>query len=52
MFEAHLRLIGVLSEGMQSEVAGIYSWKMKRIRGGLRAGQPLLTLTVHSLRLK
>lgn len=31
MFEAHLKLMGVLSKGMQSKVASIYSWKMESI---------------------
>lgn len=52
MFEAHLRLIGVLPKGTQSKVAGIYSWKMKGIHGGYRAGQPLLNLTPDSLHQK
>lgn len=53
MFEAHLRLIGLLSTGMQGKVAGVYSWKMKRIRGGeLRAVQLLHAQTRDSLHQK
>lgn len=45
MFEAHLKLIGMMLKGMESKVASIYSCKMESIYSGWRAGQPLLTVT-------